>query len=225
MMDFEKARENMIKGQLVPQGVQDAKILESFGNLMRERFVSPSLKDLAYSDRPLELAPGRMLLAPHSFARLLQIACISPSNRVLDVGSGSGYSACILSKLTSCVVALESEEELYKLMKSLLKECAEQVVSLHGPLEEGAPSHGPFDVIVLEGAVEDLPASLIDQLAEGGRCIGYKLTKNPHLQQATLWVKGKKSTVTTKALFEAYSPPLKQLSSLPPFLSRFLAHV
>ena len=112
-------------------------------------------------------------MEPAPFARLLQIAEIGPDDIVLDAGCGTGYSAAILSRLASSVVALESDPALASAASETLLDLGiDNVAVVTGPIEGGYPSEGPFDVIVLEGAVETVPDALFDQLKEGGRLVG-----------------------------------------------------
>lgn len=159
-------RRMMADRQLRPGGVFDAAVLAAFAAAPRDRFVGKAFKGVAYTDTPLPCASGRrQLLSPLILGRMLQAAEIRSGDRALDVAGGSGYSALLLGRLAKEVVALESEalETPFDL--------GDNVTRATGALIDGAKSKGPFDVILINGAIEIAPTALLDQLAEGGRLI------------------------------------------------------
>jgi len=170
MPDFAAQRLNMVEGQVRANDVTDRRIQAAMGQVQRERFVPGRLNSVAYMDRCLEVGPGRYLLDPRSFAKLLHLASIGGDERVLDVGCGSGYSSAVIAQIAAEVVALECNPELTEVARQFLGKHA-NVAVVNGPLAEGAPANAPFDVIVLNGAAEFIPAALFDQLSEGGRLV------------------------------------------------------
>ena len=169
MSDFAAARESMILSQLQPDRVSDGRIREAMGDVPREQFVPEQLKAVAYVDEDLEIASGRYLMEPRVFARLLQAADIDASDMVLDVGSGSGYSAAVIARLSGTVVALESDQKLRDWASGNLERLSvDNVAVVAGNLTQGYATEAPYDVIVINGAVAEVPATLVDQLAEGG---------------------------------------------------------
>ena len=173
-MDFDRARRAMVDNQLRTHAVTDRRILVAMGDVPREQFVPEARRALAYSDDThlLPGAAGRALAAPAPFARLLQLAQIGPDDAVLDVGTGTGYSAAVIARLAGHVTALESDEELLALAHANLAAAgAANVTLMRGPLLGGAPRQGPYDVIVLEGAVHEVPDALLRQLKQGGRLV------------------------------------------------------
>lgn len=166
------ARFNMIEAQIRTNDVTDVRIHAALGAVERERFVPPAKKVLAYADVPVEIAPGRYLLDPRSFAKALQLAEITADDRVLDVGCGSGYSAAVLARLGRNVVALEQDADLVRLASGLL-EREPNIQVTQGALIEGFTAGGFYDVIFVNGAIEADPETLLSQLEEGGRLIAF----------------------------------------------------
>jgi protein-L-isoaspartate(D-aspartate) O-methyltransferase len=167
----ESARFNMIEGQVRVNAVTDPRILAALDAVAREAFVPTASRALAYADVPVAVAPGRYLLDPRSFAKLLDLAQVTADDRVLDVGCGSGYSAAVLARLAKEVVALEQDADLIRAASQLLANVQGKVEVVQGALIEGAKSQGPYDVIFVNGAIETVPETLLGQLAEGGRLV------------------------------------------------------
>ena len=167
-------RRLMVDGQIRTFGVTDLGLIDRFLSVPRENFVEKRQLALAWSDAPLQLSglPPRTLLTPMVLAKMLQAAMVRPSDRVLDVAPGLGYSTAILAGLAGHVVALESFAER---AAAITRNCAElslsNVSALAGPLQNGAPAHGPFNVILIHGAVEHGMDALVSQLADGGRMV------------------------------------------------------
>ena len=175
--DFSMQRQNMVESQVRPSDVTDRRIPRAMGAVPRESFVSPARRSLAYLDIDLPVetaggAGGRVILAPRTFAKLLQLAAIEPADLVLDVGCASGYSAAILGRLAQTVVALESDAGLAESATRVLQSLgADNVAVVQADLAVGYPSEGPFDAIVMEGAVASAPEALLGQLKDGGRLV------------------------------------------------------
>lgn len=167
----ESARFNMIEGQVRVNAVTDPRILAALDAVAREKFVPTASRALAYADVPVAVAPGRYLLDPRSFAKMLDLAQVTADDRVLDVGCGSGYSAAVLARLAKEVVALEQDADLVRAASQLLANVQGKVEVVQGALIEGARSQGPYDVIFVNGAIETVPETLLGQLAEGGRLV------------------------------------------------------
>ncbi|HKQ44822.1 MAG TPA: protein-L-isoaspartate O-methyltransferase [Rhizomicrobium sp.] len=167
----ESARFNMVEAQLRSCNVTDPRILAAMNAVAREKFVPGAARALAYADVPVAVAPGRFLLDPRSFAKLLQLAQIEATDRVLDVGTATGYSAAVLARLAADVVALEQDADLLRVASELLANTVGKVELVQGGLIEGAKAQGPFNVIFVNGAIEQVPDSLLAQLAEGGRLV------------------------------------------------------
>ncbi len=172
MSEFAAARESMVLCQLQPDRVSDERVREAMGGVPRERFVPERLRAVAYVDGDLEIAPGRHLMEPRVFARLLQAADIGAGEVVLDVGCGSGYSAAVIARLAGTVVALESDRALRERASETLERLSvDNVAVVAGDLARGYAAEAPYDAIVVNGAVAEVPAVLADQLADGGRLV------------------------------------------------------
>jgi protein-L-isoaspartate(D-aspartate) O-methyltransferase len=169
-LDFQAARAAMIDSQVRPNDVTDRRLIAAMASMPREAFAPATKAAVAYADVAVETGPGRWMMAPRDFAKLANSAAVKDTDRVLDIAPGTGYSTAILSKLAANVVALETEEAMAKTLgETLAKAGAANVETIFGPLKAGAPSRGPFDVIFVNGAVEEVPKAWPDQLAEGGR--------------------------------------------------------
>src|SRR5579872_2429986 len=161
--DFAAAREAMIECQLRPQGVTDPAVLGAMGLVQRENFVPSHTRPLAYVDRAVAIGEGRFIVAPAVLGQLLTQMKPQSGQSALVVGAGTGYSAMVLAAMDLRVVALESNAAL----ADVAREQGLDVVQ--GPLEAGLQKAAPYDQILIDGAVETIPAVIIDQLAEGGR--------------------------------------------------------
>jgi protein-L-isoaspartate(D-aspartate) O-methyltransferase len=170
MSDFSVARTMMVDGQVRTADVTDHRLLQAMLEVPREKFVAAEQASLAYLDRDLPIAAGRYLMPPATLAKLLQLAEIQPGDKVLVVGAGTGYAAVITAKLAANVVALESDAALAAVAR---RECAGagNVSLVIGALEAGHAAGAPYDVILVEGAIEFLPDALAGQLAENGRLV------------------------------------------------------
>ena len=167
----ESARFNMVEAQIRPSHVTDNRILAAMNAVPREKFVPGSARALAYADVPVQVAQGRYLLDPRSFAKLAQLAGIKPEDRILDVGTATGYSAAVLARLGADVIAVEQDADLVRIASELLANVVGKVEVVQGGLVEGFKGQAPYDVIFINGAIEQVPDTLLAQLAEGGRLV------------------------------------------------------
>jgi protein-L-isoaspartate(D-aspartate) O-methyltransferase len=176
MTDFTAARLNMVESQVRPNGITDRRIIAAIETVRREDFVPESRRALAYMDEDVMLDPAdkaagpRALIEVMAFARMLQHAAIKPTDKVLIVGAGTGYGAAVVAQIAASVVALESDAGLMHKARSNLAGLA-NVKLVEGSLAAGAAADQPFDVILLEGRAEEVPASLIGQLTDDGRLV------------------------------------------------------
>ena len=163
-LSFATSRRNMVDCQIKPFSVNDERVLAAFAAVPREEFVPPALKDHAYTGEDLPLGHGRFLLDASAYARLLQEASIDPKARVLDIGCLYGYSSAILSHLAAQVVALDAAP----MIEAAKKNAFENVTFVAGDMTKGVSQSGPYDVIIINGAVQQVPSTLIEQLHDGG---------------------------------------------------------
>jgi protein-L-isoaspartate(D-aspartate) O-methyltransferase len=170
MTDFSTRRMVMVDTQVRPSDVTKFPIIEAMLTIPREAFVPDGSIEAAYVGENLALGPGRVVLDPRTFAKMLDALDIQPRELVLDVGCGLGYSAAVLARLADAVVAVEEDETLAaQAQRALSEQGLDNAAVIAGPLAAGAPKHGPYDAMMIEGAVEEVPEALLAQLAEGGR--------------------------------------------------------
>jgi protein-L-isoaspartate(D-aspartate) O-methyltransferase len=173
MTDYALRRRTMVDTQVRPSDVTKYPIIEAMLAVPRELFVPAGRREAAYIGENLPIAPGRVLLEPRTLAKMLDALDIREDELVLDLGAGLGYGAAVLSRLAAAVVAVEEDGPMAADAEAALVEAgADNVAVVRAPLAEGAAKHGPYDVIVLEGAVEQVPEALLAQLKDGGRIAG-----------------------------------------------------
>jgi protein-L-isoaspartate(D-aspartate) O-methyltransferase len=216
-MDFVLARRMMVDGQVRTRDVFDTNLLAAMGEVPRERFVPPEQAGLAYLDRnvPLTAQPSRCLLQPMVLAHLLQAADIAQDEHVLDVGCATGYTAAVVARVAGTVVALEEDRMLAATARRVLGELAPQVKVVGGPLQAGWPELAPYDVIVIEGAVEVIPPALFGQLKDGGRLVTIDGVRPGAKAAVYCSVKG---DVSCRPLIEAAAPLLPGFAKPPAFV-------
>jgi protein-L-isoaspartate(D-aspartate) O-methyltransferase len=214
MVDYAQARRTMVDCQVRPSDVTDLRIIAALLDVPREQFVAPSRRAIAYLDLDLPVADGspRALLKPMVFAKLLQAAEIGETDRVLDVGCATGYSAAVLAKLAGNVVAIEEDPALASIAAENL---GARVAVAGGPLNAGWQADAPYDAILLEGASEVRPDRLLAQLKEGGRLVA--VIGSAPLGKATLYRKVG-GQITALALFDAAAPLLPGFAKTPAFV-------
>ncbi len=205
-MDYAIARQHMVNSQVRTNRVTDERLIEAIRSLPRERFVPERARARAYLDDDVEIAPGRYLMEPMVSARLIQEADAKAEDMALVVGGGTGYAAALLAQLAHTVVALESEPLLAQRASAVFGELAiDNAVVFEGPLNAGCPKHAPYNIIYLDGAVEQMPSTLTSQLAEGGRMVG--VLRDRGVGRASLWIKSG-GAVSRRVLFDANVAPL-----------------
>jgi len=205
-MDYAVARQHMVDSQVRTNKVTDERLIEAIRSLPRERFVPDRARARAYLDDDVEIAPGRYLMESMVTARLIQAADAKPDDMALVVGAGTGYAAALLARLVNTVVALESEHALAQRASAVLAELAiDNAVVMEGALNAGCGKHAPYNVLYLDGSVEQVPPALTSQLADGGRMVGVQLDRG--VGRATLWIKSG-NALSHRVLFDANVAPL-----------------
>lgn len=170
MSDFAARRMMMVDTQIRPSDVTKFPIIEAMLAVPRELYVPAALREAAYVGGNLDLGGERVVLEPRSFAKILDALELEPTDLVLDVGCALGYSAAVIARIAGTVVALEQEPDLAAhAQRTLADEGVDNAVVVSGVLAQGAPQHGPYDAIIIEGGVEEIGQELLDQLKDGGR--------------------------------------------------------
>lgn len=216
MVDFPALRTKMVDGQVRPNDVTDLRIIDAMGEVAREDFAPDDQKPLAYLDRDLPLGNGRaarVLIQPMILARLLQYANVKPTDKVLEVGTASGYGAAVLARLAGSVVALEQDTDLATIARRRLAGLA-NVAVVEAPLVKAAPDAAPFDVILFNGAVATFPDIIAGQLAKGGRMLLVQGEGNA--ARAMLYIRGD-AGVSGRTLFNASVPVLPGFQAVEAF--------
>jgi protein-L-isoaspartate(D-aspartate) O-methyltransferase len=210
MTDFATARANMVDGQVRTDDVTNHALVSAMRAVPRERFVPPGREGVAYISTPLPLSATRSLLDPRTFAKLVQLADIQPTDTVLDVGGGSGYSTAVLARLAQTVLLLESDAALAETAAKTLADLGVSNATVEtAPLAAGSAKAGPFDVIVLNGAVPHEPAALLSQLKPGGRLVG--IVTDRGFGKAHIFIKASNGAISSRVVFDA------SVASLPGF--------
>jgi protein-L-isoaspartate(D-aspartate) O-methyltransferase len=220
-VDFQELRVKMVDGQVRTTDVTDAAILDAMLAVPREAFVPAARRAFAYIDEDIELdgsregGARRFLMEPSPFARLVQLAGVKASDTVLDVGCASGYSSAVFSQLAGSIVALESDPVLAsQAREALAAQGCDTVSVVEGPLAAGHPARAPYDVIFVNGAVDEVTPALFDQLADRGRLVAVIGTGNAG--RATLHVK-ENGLVSARHAFNAAVRPLDEFRRAPAF--------
>ncbi len=167
--DFDAMRHAMVVSQLRTSAVSDPRVVEAMGDVPREAFVPTAQAAVAYRDAPLPLGGARAINAPLITGRLLTAAEILPTDRVLIVGAARGYAAAVAARIAGSVVALEEDAALVAAARDAIVDA--KVMVAEGPLNAGWGSAAPYDVILIDGAVESVPDAIVAQLAPGGRLV------------------------------------------------------
>jgi protein-L-isoaspartate(D-aspartate) O-methyltransferase len=205
-MIAEIARQNMVASQLRTNRVTDERLLEAFATVPRERFVPTGRRALAYVDEDIEIARGRFLMEPRVLGRLLQSLAPAPNSIALVVGSGTGYSTAILAKLVETVVAVERDADLSRHANAVLSDLGiDNVAVFNMPHVGGYPAQAPYDIILIDGGVHQVPHALVDQLSEGGRLAAVR--RSGPAGQAVLVVKSG-GVASERVEFDAIVPVL-----------------
>jgi protein-L-isoaspartate(D-aspartate) O-methyltransferase len=219
MVDFARQRQAMVDGQVRVNDVTDPRIIEAMLELPREQFVPKKYAELCYIDEDIQIreaygaAPARYLMEAMVLARLVQALDIQSDERALVVGCATGYSAALLAKLASEVVALEGEDAIASEARRLLG--APNITVVSGAMNAGWPYAAPYDVILLDGSVEFVPEAITSQLKDGGRLAAVLGTGRA--AKALLHIRSG-NVVSARPIFDAAIPPLPGFSRPPQFV-------
>ncbi len=219
--DYSAARNNMVDSQVRPNKVTDPRVLDAMRTLPREEFVTPGRAALAYVDEDVPLGRGRVLMEPMVIARLVQLTRTRPGERALVIGAGTGYGAALLAACGATVTALEQDDALIAIGLAALSRYAPGVTLVSGPLSEGWPDGAPWDVVMIEGAVRDIPGALAKQIRVGTGRLAVIVSTDGGTCQAVLAepVGGSGGVwLRTRAEFDCATPLLPALAPPPAFV-------
>ena len=189
-MDFKIARKNMVENQIRANKVTSINVINAFLDVPREKFVPDSLQEISYVDEDIQLSKNRFMMKPMILARLFQSLNLKGNENILHVGSNSGYGSAILSRMCSSVISLESDKKLFETSIHTFSNMGfDNVVPLHGSMENGVEKEAPFDIIFIEGSIETEPTSLFSQLNENGKLIAIIRPANIKIGKAKLFFK------------------------------------
>lgn len=213
MTDFKQAHENMLFRQFLPNKLTDGRLLHAFEEVWREKFIPNPSTPLSYCDQNLSLpVADREALSSLSLMRLFQAAKVMKRHRVLTLAGGTGFGAVLLSYLAKSVVCLEEEASLYEsICRNVRQLSSANIKVVKGLFVKGVSRQGPYDLIFIEGAVQEVPFSVLEQLAQGGKLFTYEplfQEARRQLSEAVCYERfGKAYTKTS--LFEAVAPRLR----------------
>lgn len=206
MTDFSAARTTMVDCQVRPSDVTKYPIIDALLTVPREEFVPSAKRSVAYMGEHISLGRSRVLLDARTFAKMLDTVNIQPDEMVLDLGCGFGYSSAVIAKMAEAVVAVEPDEAMAKEASELLAtHGADNAMVVTAELADGAPKHGPYCVIMLQGAAESIPSAVTDQLKVGGRIIAIRQTDG--MGQCKIGLK-RDTGIDWRAAFAASAPTL-----------------
>jgi protein-L-isoaspartate(D-aspartate) O-methyltransferase len=206
MSEFSSRRVMMVDTQVRPSDVTKFPIIDAMLSVPRETYVPRDRREAAYVGENLEIGAGRVMLEARTLAKMLDALDIQPTEVVLDLGCGLGYSSAVIARLADAVVAVEEDAGLAAEAQHLLSvEGVDNAAVVCGPLAAGAPKHAPYDVITLQGSVETVPDALLAQLKEGGRIGAVFMDGAVGTAKVGYKIDG---VVTWRSLFNAAAPVL-----------------
>ena len=167
--DFSEAKKRMINEDLIPRGIKNERVLRAFKDVVREEFLPDKLKAKAYQDRPLPISEGQTISQPYIVAEMIQALDPQRDDKILEIGTGSGYAAAVLAEIVETVHGVERYQSLVKQSQQNLAELDYNNINLHaGDGTKGWPEEAPYDGILVSAAAPEVPQSLLKQLVEGG---------------------------------------------------------
>lgn len=170
--NYEKEREHMVESQLASRGIRDKRVLDAMRQVPRHLFIPEDMRGLAYCDGPLPIGHGQTISQPYIVALMTELLELTGQEKVLEIGTGSGYQAAILSRLVHQVYSIERHDVLAQQAEKVLAQLGyDNVVVRVGDGTLGWPEHSPYEAIIVTAAAPDVPQPLVDQLADGGRLV------------------------------------------------------
>ncbi len=218
-VDFQQLRRNMVDSQIRTNDVTDLRLLDAILSVPRELFVPEKRRELAYTDEDVEVSVGSttcFVMKPVALARLIQLADVRPGDHVLEVGSGTGYAAAVMSRVAEKVCALESDSAISEMASVALQASGcDNVATVTGPIAVGFAAKAPYDVIFVNGAVDEVPSTLFGQLKEDGRLVVVEGYGNAGV--AKLYTK-RDGHIAGRKVFNASVKPLPGFRKEPGFI-------
>tara|TARA_B100001029_G_scaffold175177_1_gene176288 strand:+ start:648 stop:1298 length:651 start_codon:yes stop_codon:yes gene_type:complete len=206
-MDSKLLNKNMIEGQIKPIGGIKKNILEAFNSIDRIDFVPQSFKKSSYSEKNLFIKRDRFVLKANLIARIISALSISSEENVLVIGSSTGYTSAIISKLAETVISIEEDQDLLDFSEEALrKNGIDNIVIINNSMIEGCSEQGPFNAIIIEGAVDEVPLKILNQLDDDGRLIA--MISDNGICNVIEYKKRNKS-FTNRFLFSCTAPKLR----------------
>ncbi|MBP9561033.1 MAG: protein-L-isoaspartate(D-aspartate) O-methyltransferase, partial [Syntrophorhabdaceae bacterium] len=183
---YEKKREEMVKYDIEARGIRDRRVINAMLKVKRHLFVEPSLMDKAYDDHPLPIGEGQTISQPFIVALMTEALGLKGDEKVLEIGTGSGYQAAVLAEIAKEVYTIEVNKNIYDMASRRLKELGYDNIKVrHGDGYVGWKDYAPFDAIIVTAAARHIPPPLLEQLKDGGRLV-IPLGSTPFLQSLTL---------------------------------------
>ncbi len=206
-MDSHLLNKNMVEGQIKPIGGMQKNILDAFTSINREDFVPQNLKGNSFSERNLFLKRDRFILKANLIAKMISALNISNEENVLVIGSSTGYSSAIISRLAETVISIEEDKELLNFSEEAVKKNGiDNVVFINNTMIEGCSEQGPFNAIIIEGAIDEVPSKILNQLEHNGRLVA--MINDKGISNVIEYQK-KNNNFTERFLFNCSAPKLK----------------
>jgi len=207
---FKLARQTMVDCQIRPTKVTDERVIDAFATIPREAFVGRNQRAIAYVDEDLPLPGGRCMMEPMVLARMVQALSVEADDNVLVIGGATGYGAAILARLAASVIAVETRAQMVeKAQETLVAAGIDNAVAIKGRLTDGFATEGPYDCILIEGAVETVPERVLEQLDNDGRLVAVWRPHGHAVGVASLWSQAAGKFVR-RPLFDAQVPVLDE---------------
>lgn len=216
MTDFAQCRTMMVDTQVRPNDVTSYPVIEAMLNVPREQFVPDTRRDVAYAGDNISLGDNRVMVEPRTLGKMMEVLDLKSSDLVLNIGCAYGYSAAVMARIAEAVVAVESDETMAtEAQARLAAQDIFNVVVVKAGLTEGCPSQAPYDAMLIEGGIEELPDALADQLRDGGRVVALFRENNLGVVRVGLKLDGR---INWRFAFNAGAPILPGFAKQPGFV-------